>query len=81
MEEAGLKPEDKIKETIKAELEIARFAGIYILTAGGSTVSLIIDKPGTGSAIVFTAFGLITSVFAVIFGLRSIMKVFNEINK
>ena len=65
MERKRLNVDDRIKERVKIDLEISRFCGIYVITAGGSTISLIFNEPETTGEKILMGLGILTSMFAM----------------
>jgi len=51
--------DEKVKEQLKFEIEVLRLCVIGLLTVGGGVVSLIVDRPVTGTRAFFISAGII----------------------
>jgi hypothetical protein len=65
-----LNEQDKIKESIRFNIEKFRLAVIAILTIGGGTISLINDNDTTGRQRFFIAMGLFSTIVAISWAIK-----------
>ncbi|MEJ0032974.1 MAG: hypothetical protein WDO15_22610 [Bacteroidota bacterium] len=65
-----LSDEDKVKETIRFNIERFRLATVTVLTIGAGTVSMINEGNVNGTKTFFIATGIILIVASIILGTR-----------